>query len=236
MRHAACYETRHGRDDALATHRHAAAYAALVLDGSHVETSVDGPRECTPGTLVLHPRFHAHGNRFGHRGARVVNLTLPADTHCASRALRVSDLREAKRCFERGDLAALQALLAGAAPAPGESDGDGWRDAFLVALRDDDAPVGAIARRVGVSAAYASRALLRSHGMGPQALRRELRFRRALALLDGGDRLADIAQQAGFADQSHMTRTVRAHSGLTPSQLRRGQVKCVQDAIAATAV
>ncbi len=96
--------------------------------------------------------------------------------------------------------------------------------------------MGAIARRIGVSAAYASRALLRSHGMGPQALRRELRFRHALALLDSGDRLADIAQQAGFADQSHMTRTVRAHSGLTPSQLRGGQVKCVQDRAAGAVV
>lgn len=228
MRHTACYETRHGRDDTLALHRHADAYAALVLDGSHVEVSVDGPRECTPGTLVLHPRFHAHGNRFGRSGARVVNLALPMNAYDGSRVLRVHDLRETRRCIEHGDPVALQALLAEATPAPERNDDDSWRAAFLAALRDDDAPIAAIARRIGVSAAYASRALLRSHGMGPQALRRELRFRRALMLLGRGDRLADVAQQAGFADQSHMTRTVRAHSGLTPSQLR-GQVKCVQD-------
>ncbi len=222
------YETRHGRDDTLALHRHADAYAALVLDGSHVEVSVDGPRECTPGTLVLHPRFHAHGNRFGRSGARVINLTLPMNTYDGSRVVRVHDLRETRRCFEHGDPVALQALLADATPAPERDDDDSWRAAFLAALRDDDAPIAVIARRVGVSAAYASRALLRSHGMGPQALRRELRFRRALMLLGSGYRLVDVAQQAGFADQSHMTRTMRAHSGLTPSQLR-GQVKCVQD-------
>ena len=229
MPNPVCYETRHAGDDALAMHRHADAYAALVLDGSHVEVSIDGPRTCTPGTLVLHPRFHAHGNRFGRGGARVINLALPAAAHGGSHALRISDLREARRCFEHGDLTALQPLLAEAMPVPEDQAGDSWRSAFLAALRDDDAPVGAIARRIGVSAAYASRALLRSHGMGPQALRRELRFRHALALLDGGERLADVAQQAGFADQSHMTRTVRAHSGLTPSQLRGRQVKCVQD-------
>jgi AraC-like DNA-binding protein len=233
MRHTACYETRHGRDDTLALHRHADAYAALVLDGSHVEVSVDGPRECTPGTLVLHPRFHAHGNRFGRSGARVVNLALPMNAYDGSRALRVHDLRETRRCFEHGDPVALQALLAEATSAPERDDDDSWRAAFLAALRDDDAPIAAIARRIGVSAAYASRALLRSHGMGPQALRRELRFRRALMLLGSGDRLVDVAQQAGFADQSHMTRTMRAHSGLTPSQLR-GQVKCVQDRVAFT--
>lgn len=233
MHRHACYETRHGRDDTLALHRHADAYAALVLDGSHVEVSVDGARECTPGTLVLHPRFHAHGNRFGSSGARVINLALPMNAHDESRVLRVPDLRETRRCFEHGDPVALQALLAEATPAPERDDDDSWRAAFLAALRDGDAPIAAIARRIGVSAAYASRALRRSHGMGPQALRRELRFRRALMLFNGGDCLADVAQQAGFADQSHMTRTVRAHSGLTPSQLR-GQVKCVQDRAACT--
>lgn len=231
MRHVACYETRHARDDTLALHRHVGAYAALVLDGSHVEISVDGPRTCTPGTLVLHPRFHAHGNRFGRGGARVVNLALPSCRNGGSRALQVADLREARRCFAHGDRAALQMLLADAVDAPDEHAGDDWQSAFVAALRDDDTPVGTIAHRIGVSAAHASRTLLRSHGMGPQALRRELRFRRALALLDGGDRLADIAQQAGFADQSHLSRTVRAHSGLTPSQLRGGQIKCVQDAV-----
>ena len=59
------FETRHDASDVLRTHRHGGAYAALVLDGSHVEASADGPIECTPGTLVLHPRWHAHGNRFG---------------------------------------------------------------------------------------------------------------------------------------------------------------------------
>jgi hypothetical protein len=35
------FVTRHERGDALPTHRHRSAYAALVLDGTYVQTSVD---------------------------------------------------------------------------------------------------------------------------------------------------------------------------------------------------
>jgi AraC family transcriptional regulator len=43
--------------------------------------------------------------------------------------------------------------------------------------------------------------------------------------------LRDVAALAEFADQSHLTRIVRAHSGLTPTALRL-HIKCVQDAAA----
>ena len=228
--HARSYETRHAGGDALATHRHAGAYAALVIDGGHVETSIDGPVVCEPGTLLLHPRFHAHGNRFGDRGACVANLSLPDGFVIpTATAYRIDDVREATRVFAHAALEPLHELIATAQPLEREREGADWRTAFLQALREGDDPAGLIARRLGVSAAYASRALLRSYGMGPQALRRELRWRRALSLLSGDAPLADVAMQAGFADQSHFNRIARACSGMTPSQLRR-QVKCVQDA------
>ena len=95
-------------------------------------------------------------------------------------------------------------------------------------LQRTDASLESIARHAGVSAAHASRALARSHGMAPQLLRRELRWRHALALLGDYPSLAEVAAIAGFADQSHLTRTARAITGLTPTQLRQ-QIKSVQD-------
>lgn len=223
----ASFVTRHDGGDALPTHRHRSAYAALVLDGMYVETSVDGPFECTPGTLLLHPTFHAHGNRFGNRGARVVNFPLPADGLAGSlRVLRVADAAEAREIFEHcPDL--LSSLLAGSTKHPVAALQD-WQTAFIRELESTDAPVAHICRRFGVSAAHASRALARSHGMSPQTLRRELRCRRALSLMEGPDSLAAIAAQSGFADQSHLSRTVRSCTGLPPSALRR-QIKYVQD-------
>ncbi len=224
----AAYETRHDACQVLGTHRHDGAYAALVLDGHHVEASADGPVKCTPGTVVLHPRWHAHGNRFGRTGARVVNVDLdPALAPDTLRVLRVADLREASSVFARaphhlaGLIEACSEVERAAAP--------GWQAEFLHGLQHGDAPLSLLARRAGVSLAHASRTFLKSHGMPPQLLRRELRCRRALSLLGGAQSLARIAADSGFADQSHLSRSLRQATGSPPAQLRR-QIKCVQDA------
>lgn len=226
------FETRHGASDVLRTHRHGAGYAALVLAGSHVEVSADGPIECTPGTLLLHPRFHAHGNRFGRHGARVANLELQAglDDATALQVLRVPDLKEAAAVFARGHqhLPDLIRTCTPVATVPLHE----WQPDFLHELQHGELPVTTLARRAGVSLAHASRAFLRSHGMPPQLLRRELRCRQALALLAGDAPLVEVAAASGFSDQSHLNRTLRLATGTTPSRLRR-QIKCVQDAAAA---
>ncbi|WP_411093675.1 helix-turn-helix domain-containing protein [Streptomyces sp. 049-1] len=65
--------------------------------------------------------------------------------------------------------------------------------------------------------------LLREHvGLPAQTLSRILRFHRALAAA-AADRppLADLANLAGYHDQSHMHRDFRAFSGRTPQDLVR---------------
>ena len=222
----ASYQTRHAGHAALDTHRHRGAYAALVLDGAYLQPCLEGPFACAPGTLLLHPRFHAHGNRFGRGGARVANLDLhDARPERGLQVLRVPDLREAARVFAHADLPALRDLVRASAPVA--CDPLPWQVAMLAALRDGDAPVARIAAALGVSPAHASRAMQRAYGMGPLALRRELRWRHALGLLGGDAPLATVAGDAGFADQSHLTRVARACSGSTPARLRR-QIKSGQ--------
>lgn len=229
MPDSAPFETRHAPSDRIAPHRHGAAYASLVTEGSYVESSVDGPVECTPGTLLLHPTFHAHGDRFGRRGAHVFNLELIApQAGTALIAVQVPSLDEARAVLTRGGGHRLGELLAActqSAPSPALPE---WQADFLRELQCSEASLDAIARRAGVSAAHASRTLARTHGMSPQLLRRELRWRHAFELLACEHSLAEVAALAGFADQSHLTRTARAIAGLTPSQLR-GQIKSVQD-------
>lgn len=214
------YETRHARGATLATHRHREAYVALVLDGDYIESSLDGPLRCQPGSLVLHPAFHAHGDRFGRIGARAVNLPLPPGLAVAAAMLQQAHhLAEARevfmRCPER-----LGELLACATPAP-KPELPEWQAALMQALADSDEAIGVLARRLGVSAEHASRTLGRSHGMPPNALRREARWRKAAALLSGDTPLAEVAATAGFADQSHFHRVTRACAGCTPAELRR---------------
>jgi AraC family transcriptional regulator len=221
------YETTHERNAFLQTHRHRHAYAALVVEGGYTECSLDGPLDCAPGTIVVHPAFHAHADRFGRRGARVVNVEV-VDSHelREAKALRVDDLSEAREVFERAPhrLAELLAFAVPVLPVTLPA----WQQALLEGLRDGDVPITTLARQAGVTPEHASRVFRRTHGMTPRSLRREARWRAAWRLLRGDERLADVATTAGFADQSHLNRVVRAHSGCTPATLRR-QIKSVQD-------
>lgn len=105
--------------------------------------------------------------------------------------------------------------------------------AVLVALpgRPDPA-VGVAAARLaaGASAAATADALgwttrtlhrrsLVAFGYGPAVLRRVLRFRRAVDLLHAGASPAQAAARAGYADQPHLSREVRALAGRSPARL-----------------
>ena len=228
------HETRHERDSQLDAHRHHRPYAALVVEGEYTEMSAEGAFECAPGTLLLHPAFHMHGNRFGRHGARVVNVELPEGIAVQDlRVLRVPNLRDALAVFGSDGRELGELILASQGQAANEHPE--WQADFLSALAGSDAPVGALCRQVGVSAAHASRALQRTHGLGPQLLRRELRWRQALMLLHGEAPLSSIALDCGFADQAHFTRVTHAFTGMTPSALRR-QIRCVPDATPMAAV
>ena len=63
------------------------------------------------------------------------------------------------------------------------------------------------------------RRCLTAFGYGPSVLRRVLRFRRAVALLRAGVAPADVAARAGYADQPHLSRDVRAFAGVSPARL-----------------
>ncbi|TIQ99832.1 MAG: helix-turn-helix domain-containing protein, partial [Mesorhizobium sp.] len=58
-------------------------------------------------------------------------------------------------------------------------------------------------------------------GLTPAAYIRDRRLRRASSLIEQGLGLADAAIAAGFADQSHFSRTFRATRGMTPGMYRR---------------
>ncbi|HVE96585.1 MAG TPA: helix-turn-helix domain-containing protein [Pseudonocardiaceae bacterium] len=60
-------------------------------------------------------------------------------------------------------------------------------------------------------------------GYGPSVLRRILRFRLALRVAGQGASFAATAAWAGYADQAHLAREVRALAGVPLGQLVAGQ-------------
>jgi AraC-like DNA-binding protein len=83
--------------------------------------------------------------------------------------------------------------------------------------------LAALARRQGVSARYLQR-LFEDSGTSFTARVQELRLQRAFALLTRsqaqGRRIADIAEQAAFADAGNFNRLFRARFGDTPTGVR----------------
>src|SRR6187200_2394262 len=84
------------------------------------------------------------------------------------------------------------------------------------------AAVSHVAGQVGWSARTLQRQCTVVYGYGPATLRRILRFRRAVRLLDSGMPTADAATTSGYADQPHLHREVRDLTGLSLAALRQG--------------
>ncbi len=78
-----------------------------------------------------------------------------------------------------------------------------------------------LGRAAGLSPFHLARVFQQTVGLPPHAYLLQLRLERARELLAGPRRLADLAQDAGFADQSHLTRAFKAHFGITPGAYRK---------------
>lgn len=84
--------------------------------------------------------------------------------------------------------------------------------------------VAEIAERTGYSARQLQRLSNDEFGYGLSVLARILRLQRALPALRSELPFAAVAANTGYADQAHLSREVRALSGLTPTQLRNEQL------------
>jgi AraC-like DNA-binding protein len=129
-----------------------------------------------------------------------------------ARARRVNELVAASSV--PGD--ALEAIALALRPDP---DDDAALIEQIVALAQSGSNSSAIADRVGFSARQLQRRSSVAFGYGTKTLGRILRLQRAVALVRGGVRPADSAARAGYADQSHLSREVKALAGVTVTQL-----------------
>jgi AraC-like DNA-binding protein len=76
------------------------------------------------------------------------------------------------------------------------------------------------AARIGLSERQLHRRCADAFGYGMKTLARVLRMQRAVRLVSAGTSLATVAADAGYADQAHFTREVKALTGVTPAALK----------------
>jgi AraC-like DNA-binding protein len=204
-------------------HRHAHAYAALVLSGGYVEAGDRGRFRARPGQVLIHGAWESHMDAFSGSGAVVLNL--PFADEVSFGAARIADPDAVARAAGRDLDEAVQLFREGLAPL--DVALDDWPDQLAAALRrDPDIGLEAWAAAAGLAPETLSRGFRRAFGATPRRYRAEQRaLRAARALQRRDDPPAALAAELGFADQAHMSRAVAALTGLSPGRLR---IKSVQ--------
>ncbi len=219
------FETIHSKGSALASHRHSEAYISLVLRGEYEETSVDGKYTVGTGSLLYHPAQHVHANHFRHSEAVVLNLKVRLRNMPGYRVVHwPRRFRSIQRLIRHhgGSLSPQLEDLLNSNFAPTIPTAT-WFTEITERLRDcsNGESLGVICQDVGVSMEHTCREFRRYFDVSPSQFRREFRLRTACAALSSGMSPSHAAFTAGFADQSHLGRVMKAEIGLTPANYSR---------------
>lgn len=208
------------RASALGRHVHEKPYAALVLSGGYEEAGDHGRFRVKAGDVIFHEQLEAHLDRFSETGAVVLNLGLPVGCSCTPRIARVPDVDSVARVAERSCRDAVDLLFSlaiGSTPQPAD-----WPDELATALlKNPSLKLSQWGEENGIAPWSVSRGFGSVFGVSPEAFRARTRARRALKSIQNTQApLASMAAELGFADQSHMTRSVKQLTGIGPRAWR----------------
>jgi AraC family transcriptional regulator len=217
-------------------------YLALVLEGGMEKAFARRTMSFDGDSALTMPAGARHGARFGSRGARIL-IVKPTEKvpACLGKLVELSGrglgwlacrlAAELRASDTAAPLAAEGLVLQLLAAATREiwverpcGRAPTWFTAaeeLLRARRGDCVRLGELAEEVGVHPAHLAREFRARHGVSVGEYGRRLRLAWAATEIASGDRpLAEIATEAGFADQSHFTRLFKRHVGTTPARYR----------------
>ena len=125
------------------------------------------------------------------------------------------------KCMRERSLVELATALASDEPAKETAPWSLHQLHDITDRLENGAAVADVARHIGWSSRTLQRQCAAVYGYGPATLRRILRVRRAVRLLDDGASPAAVAATAGYADQPHLHREVRDLTGIPLATLRQ---------------
>jgi AraC family transcriptional regulator len=244
-------------DTLVAEHVHDFPYLSLHVLGSYSEqgdnaaASIDGP------AASFHPAGTTHSDAIGARGLTTVVISfdpawlahavdsqlLPVQSTywLGGGAARNASVL-ARHCLAQGRgaamLDAIKDFLANARRFSAGAAEPAWMWRLRQLMQEsEEASPDELARALGVSAPWLARAYRAHQGEGLADTLRRLRVEKAVALLAQTQQaLADIAGEAGFADQSHMNRVFQALLRRTPLQIRADRFAAKDLTLGATRV
>jgi len=212
--------THHAPNEVLPRHKHAEAFAALVLSGHYAEAGDTGRHRVEPGDVLIHGPFESHIDRFDGEGAEVLVIALPGAWRGPLLG-RIRDPDAVARTAERDGTIAAQLIATGIVPKPHAASD--WPDLLAQELRrNPGTAMRTWAHRMGLHPGSISRGFRQVFGLTPAAFRLIARTHQAIAAIRlSRSPLCEVADACGFADQAHMSRAVGKLAGISPAQLRQ---------------
>ena len=148
----------------------------------------------------------------------IVDLDDLGDPDAGTMGARLADEATWRQRFDLLDRMLLDRVRRGPVPAPAAVEA--WR---LLARSAGDVAIAELAADVGWSRKQLAERFREQVGLPPKVVARLLRFRRAVALIEAGRPLAEVAATCGYYDQAHLNRDFRSLAGYTPGQYLRSQ-------------
>jgi AraC family transcriptional regulator len=218
----------------LSWHAHPRGCVAVVIEGVVEKRFSRAAGVAGNGTLVTMPPEEPHEDLFGREGARIVvvetndgldRVALFPDWQATIVSLRIARELGAPDPFTPLSVEGLALeLLATAARGPAEPRVERWletaRDVLHERFREPPS-AQELAALVDVHPGHLARAFRARYGDSLGGYVRRLRLEWAAERLVRTDvSLARLAREAGFVDQSHLTRAFKRQFGLTPGRYR----------------
>jgi AraC family transcriptional regulator len=241
-------ETEHSARSRLPRHAHENSYFCFVLHGDYTEYCSSKEIACKPSMLAFRASGVTHEDVLHDAVCRVFVLEIPPHwlERLRDNSMALNTTQEfyggrlpqlftrLYREFHKTDSAAelaIEGLALGILAEGARESNTGpsrttptWlkraremvSEHFLTTLT-----LAQIAAEVGVHPVHLATAFRRQFGVTVGECVRQLRIEHACTELKGDLPLVAIAQRAGFADQSHFSRTFKTHLGTTPAKYRR---------------
>jgi AraC family transcriptional regulator len=236
---------RHNHANDLPVHAHDQPYFCLLVEGQYSETYADRTISYQPFSIALHPAKFSHSDCIASVGASFFTIELADEWH--ERVKHYVDLNNVAVDLAGGDVswAALRLLrefleadepnqllvegllyemLAAFAALPAEPTAPPWLErikGYLQGAFAENHTMVELARLANVHPVSLARSFRLHERQTVGDFVNRLRIAQACQLLsDAATRIADIAADCGFVDQSHLTRVFKNITGMTPGVFR----------------
>ena len=219
-------------------HAHSYTQISFLLSGGLLERH--GSREWTPvcSAVGRKPAGVQHDNHWGADGALIFSIKLRGGelemleaskpvgwTPSGMTAMNPVLVRHCLSEDAALRLEAVEDLLAICGPAgPPPHSPPKWLAGAIEEIRDSPSSmtVAEAARLAGVHRAHFSMIFTRHFNVPPSVYRRGVMVARAVSrLARDDDSITTIAHEEGFSDQAHLSRCIRAASGVPPRMIRK---------------